>query len=144
MTSQKTERARRRLGRLRRWLLLVAGSLSLGLGLLGIVVPILPTTPFLILAAICFGRSSDRCYGWLVTNRVFGRYLRDYLQGTGVAWRIRVPILAVLWLVIGLTALLIVDHIAARAALFVVAAAVTVHVVWLRKPVSGTRDKRSA
>jgi uncharacterized membrane protein YbaN (DUF454 family) len=118
--------------------------LSLGLGLLGIVVPILPTTPFLILAAVCFGRSSDRCYDWLVSNRVFGRYLRDYLQGRGVAWRIRIPILAVLWLVIGLTAFLIVDNIAVRTALFVIAAAVTVHVACLRRTAPGTRNRRNA
>jgi len=131
-------------GGLRRRLLFVAGMLSLGLGLLGIVVPILPTTPFLILAAVCFGRSSDRCYRWLVSNRLFGRYLLDYLQGRGVTWKARIPVLAVLWLVIGLTAVLIVEHIALRTALFVVAAAVTVHVALLRRPVPEARERPSA
>ena len=61
------------------------------------MVPVLPTTPFLILAAICYARGSVGCYRWLVTNRVFGRYLDDYLHGRGVSWRVRAAALAFLW-----------------------------------------------
>lgn len=117
---------------LRRALLLIAGSLSLGVGLVGIIVPVLPTTPFLILAALCYGRSSVRCYRWLITNRLFGRYLNDYLCGRGVSWRVKTSALVLLWSVIGLSAALAVDRWWVRAILGAVAVGVTVHVLMLK------------
>lgn len=122
--------------RLRRVLFLVAGSLFLGLGVVGVAVPVLPTTPFLILAALCYARSSARCYHWLVTNRVFGRYLDDYLQGRGIPWKVKAGTLALLWGVIGCTAFLVVERWWLRALLLVIAAGVSIHVGTLksRKP----------
>ena len=57
--------------RLKRWLYVTAGTLLVGIAILGIFLPLLPATPFLLLAAGCFGKSSPRAYRWLVTNRVF-------------------------------------------------------------------------
>ena len=119
-------------GRLRRTLLLVAGSVFLTLGMVGIAVPVLPTTPFLILAAICYGRSSLRCYRWLTTNRVFGRHLDDYLHGRGISWRVKAGTLAFLWVVIVCTAVFFVDALWLRILLFVIAVGVTAHVVTLK------------
>ncbi len=119
-------------GRLRRILLLSAGSLFLAIGIAGVVVPVLPTTPFLILAAICYGRSSPRCYRWLVTNRLFGRYLDDYLRGRGVPWRAKAATLALLWIVIICTGLLVVDALWLRIVLLVIAVGVTAHVATLK------------
>lgn len=112
--------------------LLAAGSLFLGLGILGVAVPVLPTTPFLILAAICYARSSMRCYRWLVTNRVFGRYLDDYLQGRGIPWKVKASALLLLWGVIGCTAFLVVDAWWLRVLLLVIATGVTIHIVTLK------------
>jgi len=128
--------------RLSRALLWIAGSVSLATGLVGIVVPVLPTTPFLILAAVCFGRSSDRCYRWLVRNRLFGRYLEDYLCGRGVPWRVKATTLAFLWVVITITALLAVEALWLRILLFVIATAVTLHVVMLRGPARASTKGR--
>jgi uncharacterized membrane protein YbaN (DUF454 family) len=100
--------------------------------MIGIAVPVLPTTPFLILAAICYGRSSDRCYRWLVTNRVFGRHLDDYLHGRGISWKVKAATLLFLWAVIGCTAFLVVEALWLRVLLLVIAAGVTAHVVTLR------------
>lgn len=115
-----------------RALLLALGSLFLLLGIIGIVVPVLPTTPFLILAAVCYARSSVRCYQWLVTNRVFGRYLDDYLHRRGIPWRVRASALAFTWVVIGVSAVLFVDRLWLRIFLLVIALAVTVHLVMLK------------
>lgn len=118
--------------RFRRALLVVAGSLFLAVGLIGIVVPVLPTTPFLILAALCYARGSAGCYRWLVTNRVFGHYLDDYLHGRGVPWRVKAGALVFLWGVITTTALVVVQALWLRILLFVIAAGVTAHVVTLK------------
>ena len=68
-----------------RSLLLIVGTLSAVLGTLGIFVPILPTTPFLLLAAYCYARSSERFYQRLLANRWFGEYIRNYREVGGVA-----------------------------------------------------------
>ena len=64
-----------------RYLLLAIGWLSVALGVIGIFLPVLPTTPFLLLAAACFVRSSRRFYIWLVTHPHLGPWIRDYLEG---------------------------------------------------------------
>lgn len=115
----------------RRVLLLVAGSFCLVLGVVGIIVPVLPTTPLLILAALCFARSSERGYHWLTSNRLFGRYLRDYLGGRRLSWRVTLAVLGFLWVVLALTALLAVDSPAVRVVLLAVAGGVTLHLLTL-------------
>jgi uncharacterized membrane protein YbaN (DUF454 family) len=67
------------------------------LGVLGIFLPLLPTTPFLLLASACFARGSTRMHNWLQTNRVFGKYLRDYENGKGIPLRGKVWILIFMW-----------------------------------------------
>ncbi|MBN1630507.1 MAG: YbaN family protein [Thermoleophilia bacterium] len=111
---------------------MIAGSVFLGIGIIGIVVPVLPTTPFLILAAICYARGSAGCYRWLVTNRVFGRHLDDYLHGRGVSWKVKSGALALLWGVITVTAVLLVSALWLRILLFVIAVGVTLHLVMLK------------
>jgi uncharacterized protein len=115
-----------------RILFFAAGSLSLGLGALGVVLPVVPTTPFLILAAYCFARSSERAHAWLMNNRVFGPPLRDYLEGRGVSWRIKAGALVFLWVVIGVSIALFVPFLWARIVLGLVAAAVTVHILMIK------------
>ena len=63
---------------LRQTLLVAAGLVALGLGLIGIVLPGLPTTPFVLLAAACFARASPRLHGWLTTHRYLGPMVRDW------------------------------------------------------------------
>lgn len=84
--------------------LIAAGSLSVGLGVLGIVLPVLPTTPFLLLAAACYLRSSRALHRWLLTNRVFGEYIRRYMGGEGLPLPLKVSTLVMLWLSLGASA----------------------------------------
>ena len=67
----------------KKWTLILVGSLSIGLAFLGIFLPLLPTTPFLLLAAACYLRSSDRFYHWLIYHKWFGNYIRNYREGRG-------------------------------------------------------------
>ena len=75
----------------------IVGVLAVLLGLIGIFVPLLPTTPFLLLAAACFARGSQRLHGWLLNNGLFGRFLRDYEQGKGIPARAKVIALLMMW-----------------------------------------------
>jgi len=68
-----------------RWLLLGIGWLCVGLGAVGVVLPLLPTTPFLLLAAACFARASLRFYDWLLNTPVLGQYIEEYRAGLGIA-----------------------------------------------------------
>ena len=73
------------------------GCLAVALGVLGIFLPLLPTTPFLLLASACFARGSTRLHNWLQTNRVFGKYLRDYENGKGIPLRGKIWVLIFMW-----------------------------------------------
>lgn len=75
----------------------VLGCLSLALGVVGIFVPLLPTTPFLLLSAALWVRSSPRLYGWLLAHRLFGTYIRNYRENRAVPLRAKVVTLALMW-----------------------------------------------
>lgn len=113
-------------------MLIAAGAVSVALGVVGIVVPVLPTTPFLLLAAFCFARSSDRFYQWLVTNRWFGEYIRNYREGRGMPRREKIVALTAMWLTIGLAAAFSVSAWWGRLLLLGIATGVTIHLVRLK------------
>jgi uncharacterized membrane protein YbaN (DUF454 family) len=123
--------AKRRL--LKRRLLIGAGTLATGLGIIGVFIPILPTTPFLLLAAACYMRSSERFYQWLINNRIFGAYVRNYIEGKGMPIRIKIFTILLLWLAIGLSITFGVQNIVIRIVLICVAIGVTVHIVLIKK-----------
>jgi len=75
----------------------VAGVLALVLGILGIFLPLLPTTPFLLLASWCFARGSDRLHRWLLSHRVFGEYLRNFEAGRGIPLKAKILATVMLW-----------------------------------------------
>lgn len=117
----------------KRRLLIAGGTLSTGLGIIGIFVPILPTTPFLLLAAACYMRSSERLYQWLINNKILGAYVRHYIEGRGMPVRIKIFTILLLWLTIGLTITFAVQNIAVRIVLICVAIGVTTHVALIKK-----------
>jgi len=110
----------------------VAGAAAVGLGVVGIFVPLLPTVPLFLLAAACFARGSDRLHRWLVEHRHLGPVIRAYGHGR-VPRRARNRALALIWLTIPLTAFLAVRSPWLRVGLLGVGAAVSVYL--LRLPV---------
>ncbi len=86
-----------------RYALLAIGWLSVALGVMGIFLPVLPTTPFLLLAAACFMRSSKRFYLWLVNHRQLGPWIVDYLEGQGIPLKGKVYAISLMWLSIGVS-----------------------------------------
>ncbi|HEY50887.1 MAG TPA: DUF454 domain-containing protein [Dehalococcoidia bacterium] len=117
----------------KRRFLIAAGTLSTGLGIIGILIPILPTTPFLLLAAACYMRSSERFYQWLINNRVFGSYVRNYIEGRGMPTRIKIFTILLLWLAIGLSITFGVQDIVVRIVLICIAIGVTAHIALIKK-----------
>jgi hypothetical protein len=115
-----------------RWLLVAVGTLAVALGVIGIFIPILPTTPFLLLAAFCYARSSERFYRWLLSNRWFGAYLTNYREGRGMALRDKLLTLTALWLAIGSSIAFAVPSPWGKAALTLIALAVTVHLAGIK------------
>lgn len=118
--------------RLERALWNAAGTLFLVLGVIGIPVPLLPTTPFLLLAAACYLRGSARMHKWLLTNKYFGGYLNDYRMGKGMSVGAKATTLALLWIFIGGATLFAVSDIIVRGLLLLIATVVTVHILMLR------------
>ena len=123
----KTKRNRH--GGAARVLLFAGGSLSLGLGIFGIFLPVLPTTPFLILAAFLFARSSHRVHYWILHNRLFGRYIRNYVSGNGMPFTAKILVLVILWATICLSAFLAISILWVRILLFAVAFGVSIHIL---------------
>ena len=128
---------RRPLTTLTRCALTTAGVLCVAVGTIGVVVPLLPTTPFLLLAAACFARSSDRFYDWLMGHRWFGLTIRNYRERRGTTRRVKIAAIAFLWSSIAFSAGLAVDSWPSRIALALVAVVVTAHVLMLRSVESG-------
>ncbi len=87
-------------------ILFLAGVCMMIIGIIGIFVPGLPTTPFMIVAAACFVRSSERCYNWVINNRIFGKAVREYRSGEGMPFKIKVIAWSMMW-VFGLYSVLI-------------------------------------
>jgi uncharacterized membrane protein YbaN (DUF454 family) len=126
--------------KLKQKLLLIAGTISVAIGVVGIFVPLLPTTPFLLLAAACYMRSSERFYRWLLNNRFFGTYISNYIEGKGVPLRIKIYTIALLWTTISLSIFLISPSIVVKIILALVAIGVTLHIILLRG-VKGNKNR---
>ena len=115
-----------------RILLIIAGTFFVGLGIVGIFVPVLPTTPFLLLAAACYARSSQRFYSWLLNNKWFGNYIRNYLERKGVPLKVKVLTVTLLWITIGFSVAFAVQTLVARLILVLIAIGVSIHILSIR------------
>lgn len=110
-----------------RILLIILGTLFVVLGVIGVFLPVLPTTPFLLLAAACYARGSQKFYDWLLNNRWFGTYIRNYREGKGATLGHKISALVLLWGTIGYSAIFMVSLWWVRLILFIIASAVTFH-----------------
>jgi uncharacterized membrane protein YbaN (DUF454 family) len=104
----------------------LCGTLSLGLGLLGVFIPLLPTTCFLLLAAWCYARSSQRLYDKLLTARLIGPYLQRYRDSRVIPPRVKVGALVMMWITIGY-AVVTYPNWVVRLTLLAIAIGVTLH-----------------
>ena len=114
-----------------RALLMIAGTICLVFAAIGLVLPLIPTTPFLLAAAACYCRSSERFYSWLINNRWFGEYIRNYREGNGIPLKTKVLAVTILWVTISISAVFLVPILLVQVVLFIVAVAVSIHILRL-------------
>ena len=116
----------------------IAGTICVILGAIGIVLPILPTTPFLLAAAACYYKSSERMHKWLLNNKWLGEYIRNYTEGKGLTKKTKITALTVLWITISLSTVLVLHHLLPsqlvlpmQLVMIVIATAVSIHILRL-------------
>lgn len=122
-------------------LLVAAGSICVVLGVVGIILPIVPTTPFLLLAAACYAHSSKRFYVALLTNRYVGRYIRDWRENRGLTLATKIWIIFVLAVTMGASALFFVPLMPVKISLGIIGLGVSTYIWRLPTKVDDPLDK---
>ena len=116
----------------RKWLLIIAGSFFVALGIFGIFIPLLPTTPFLLLASACYIRSSKRLYNWLLNNRLLGIYLKNYIEKKAIPLKVKLITISILWLTIGYSIIFVIHVFLVKFILILIAIGVSIHIGIMR------------
>jgi len=123
-----------------RLFLFITGFISLALGIWGILVPLLPTTPFLLLSTACFLKSSKRMHHWLTHHPVFGLYIRAYMEHRAIAPASRIVSLALLWASILFATIWVAETLWLRILLLSIALGVSIHLIHLSSLDRETRE----
>jgi uncharacterized membrane protein YbaN (DUF454 family) len=117
--------------KIKRTIFTVFGTIFLIMGAIGVFIPVLPTTPFLLLAAACYLRGSERLHRWLINNRVFGEFIRNYTEGRGIKQRQKIYTISFLWLMIIFSIIYVVENYLFRISLLLITLVVTIHIMIL-------------
>jgi len=115
-----------------RYLLIFAGTIFLGFGIIGIFLPILPTTPFLLLSAACYARGSQRFYNWLMNNKWFGNYIKNYREGRGIPLKFKIFTISLLWVTILTSIYFVINNFWIKITLVIIAIGVTIHILTIK------------
>ena len=110
-------------------LLTILGLISLGLGILGIFLPVLPTTPLLLLAAALFLRSNMKLYAWLLNHPKLGPYIRNFMEHKALPLKVKIISVSLVWITLLNCAIFVADHWAFRLFFIILAAAITYHIL---------------
>jgi uncharacterized membrane protein YbaN (DUF454 family) len=113
-------------------LLVCSGTFFLVIGIIGIFIPILPTTPFLLLAAACYARGSKKFYNWLMNNKWLGEYIKNYREGMGIPLKIKILSITLLWITIAFSTFIFVSNLLIQIILIIIAVGVTIHVLTIK------------
>lgn len=112
--------------------LITVGYLALFFGVVGIFVPLLPTTPFLLLAAACFAKSSDSLYHWLTQLKLVGPHIIYYQQFRAISKTSKILSIVALWISISFSIIFFINFLWLQILLFVIAVGVTIHILRFR------------
>ncbi len=106
----------------------IVGTLALVLGVIGAFLPVLPTTPLILLAAWCYIRSSKKFYEMLISDERFGKTIQDYHEGRGIAKNTKVKAIVMMWLTISISSYFFIPSVELIAFLYMIAVTVTVYI----------------
>lgn len=121
-----------------RWLLIASGTISLGLGIAGIFLPVLPTTPFLLLTAACYANSSVRFYNWLMNQRHLGPYIRNWrIHGT-IPLRAKIVAITLLVVTMGTSIVFFIPLLPVKILIGVIGAVVVIYLLRMPTTKAGT------
>jgi len=115
-----------------RGILFIFGSLFLFLGIIGIFIPLLPTTPFLLLSAACYLRSSKRIYHWLLNHKWLGIIIKNYYEGKGLPLKFKVFTIILLWITITISIVFFVTLYWVKILLLIIAVLVSTHILTIK------------
>ena len=113
-------------------ILIGSGTFFLIIGIIGIFIPILPTTPFLLLAAACYARGSKKFYNWLINNKWFGDYIKNYREKRGIPISVKIISITILWITIAFSIFIIVSYLLFQIILIIIAVGVTIHILTIK------------
>lgn len=116
----------------RKAILIFFGFLFIALGVAGMFLPLVPTTVFLLLAAYCFSRSSERFHTWLLNNKWCGPYIKNYTDGLGMTLRDKTTTISILWISLFVSMWFVAGKLWVVALLGVIGVGVTIHLLWLK------------
>jgi len=115
-----------------RIILIIVGTISLTLGFIGAFLPLLPTTPFVLLSAYLFAQSSPKLHNWLLNNKIFGKYIRDYKENKSIPLRVKIVSLSMLWGSILYSIFLLSGKWYLQILLIAIAVGVSIHILSLK------------
>jgi uncharacterized membrane protein YbaN (DUF454 family) len=113
-------------------MLILIGSVALILGTAGIFLPLLPTTPFLLLSAACYIKSSEKLYSFLINNKFLGSYIKNYREKKGIPRKTKIIAIMLLWISICYSTIFVLENNVIKFILFIVASGVTVHLIKIK------------
>jgi len=119
---------------MKKMLLMILGTLCLILGTIGVFLPVLPTTPFLLVSLWAYMRSSEKLYNFILTNKYLKPYVEDYVSGNGIPRHAKIKAIALIWLTIGISVLFVVDKLFVRVMLLVTASLVSLYIGTHKEP----------
>jgi len=122
-----------------KYLYLISGFILVAIGVIGIFLPLLPTTIFLILASICFLKSSPKANDWLRNHKILGGYIDNYQNKTGLTLNAKIANIITLWTSISLSAFLLTNELYIRIILLTIAIGVTTHLLMIKTKPSNNK-----
>ena len=112
-----------------KYILIILGSLCLALGVIGIFLPLLPTTPFLLLSAALYVRSSEKLYQWLIHQKYLGDYIRNFREHKAIPLHAKIISISMIWITLIYCAITVSEEIWVKALFLILATSITWHIL---------------